>query len=105
MKIKNNPSEYFPIPHEKYFAIHKDWKSLSKHYFDLKQYLTERHGEPLWLVERFWCEDYPKSDAAKMQALKEYNCRYFSVFQLKYNRIELFIGYCSPNSGLVGIVE
>lgn len=67
------------------------WTTLSTNYFNLKELLTEKYGEPSQVVERFNSNIEPDSNGSKMHEVGLNNCTYFTTFQLENGSIELSI--------------
>lgn len=73
------------------FPDKETWSTLSGNYYDLKQMLTEKYGEPSESLEKFNTSLEPKDDFYKMHNVKMDNCKYYSGFQTEKGTIELSI--------------
>ncbi len=72
------------------FPKREDWSSLSENYFNLKELLTEKYGNPSENVENF--QSYtPESDGSKMSAVKLDRCNYFCYYKTDNGTIQLSI--------------
>ncbi|PJJ07601.1 hypothetical protein CLU83_0787 [Flavobacterium sp. 1] len=67
------------------------WSTLSGNYFDLKDMLTEKYGNPSEVVEKFDSNSQPRDDNDKMFKVKFDNCKYFSVWKTDKGEIQLSI--------------
>lgn len=67
------------------------WSTLSANYFDLKDMLTEKYGNPSEVVEKFDSYSQPRDDNDKMYNVKFDNCKYFSVWKTDKGEIQLSI--------------
>jgi len=63
------------------FSEQETWSRLSTNYFDLKQMLTEKYGEPSEVVEKFDGHSQPNDDNAKMYEVKFDRSKYYSVWK------------------------
>lgn len=72
------------------FSEHNDWSSLSSNYFDLKEMLTQKYGEPSNVVEKF--QSYtPESDLSKLTSVKLGECKYHTIYEMDKGKIKLSI--------------
>lgn len=71
------------------FSDKKTWSTLSSNYFDLKQMLTEKYGEPSQVIEKF--DGYSTDDQMKMLQVSKNNCKYYSTWLTEKGNIELSI--------------
>jgi hypothetical protein len=74
------------------FPALKSWSSLASNYFNLKEMLTEKYGEPSESVEKF--EIYggePEDDGTKFMYVQLDKCKYYSIFKTEKGNIELQI--------------
>jgi hypothetical protein len=69
------------------------WSTLSGNYFDLKEMLTEKYGEPFDVIEKFDRPSYsqPLDDNDKMHEVKVDNCKYYSIWKTDKGEIKLSI--------------
>lgn len=67
------------------------WELLSTNYFNLKQLLTEKYGQPSVVVEKFIGAGEPKDDSSKLFAVYLNNCKYHSTYELTNGTIKLSI--------------
>lgn len=73
------------------FPEHKTWSTLSGNYFDLKEMLTEKYGEPSDVIEKFDTYSDPRDDSSKMHEVKFDNCKYYSIWNTDKGEIQLSI--------------
>jgi hypothetical protein len=70
------------------------WSTLSGNYFELKQMLTEKYGEPSEIVEKF--DSYqPNDDNSRMYKVGMDECKYISTWQNNNGKIQLSIEHKS----------
>ena len=76
------------------------WSVLSTNYFDLKQMLTEKYGEPSDVVEKFDVESFaqPRDDQDRFYNVKSDKCKYYSKWQTEKGQIQLKIDHNSSRS-------
>lgn len=67
------------------------WSTLSGNYFDLKELLTEKYGNPTEVVEKFDTNLQPRDDNDKIFNVKSDNCKYFSTWKMDKGEIQLSI--------------
>lgn len=67
------------------------WSTLYGNYFDLKELLTEKCGNPTEVVEKFDTNLQPRDDNGKMMEVKIDNCKYVSVWKTDKGVIQLSI--------------
>jgi hypothetical protein len=66
------------------------WSSLSSNYFNLKEMLTEKYGQPAESKEEF--QSYtPDNDGSKMTSVQLGHCKYYSIYETDKGTIELSI--------------
>jgi hypothetical protein len=66
------------------------WSSLSSNYFNLKEMLTEKYGQPAESKEEF--QSYtPDNDGSKMTSVQLGHCKYYSIYETEKGTIELSI--------------
>lgn len=73
------------------FPEKRTWSTLSGNYFDLKDMLIEKYGNPSESVEKFDSNSQPRDDNGRMYEVKFDNCKYFSVWKTEKGEIELSI--------------
>ena len=83
------------------FPNHETWATLESNYFNLKELLTEKYGEPSEVVEKFNTSYEPDYDNSKMHEVGMNNCKYYTTFELKNGSIQLSIGNDSFSSSFV----
>ena len=74
------------------------WSMLSGNYFELKDMLTEKYGNPSEVVEKFDSYSQPRDDQDKMHQVQFDNCKYFSVWKTDKGEIQLSINQQSVTS-------
>ena len=79
------------------FPNKETWSTLSGNYFDLKDMLTEKYGNPSDVVEKF-DSSQPRDDSDKMYKVKFDNCKYISVWKTDKGEIQLSIQHQSVTS-------
>lgn len=83
------------------FPNHETWATLASNYFNLKELLTEKYGEPSEVVEKFDTYSEPDDDNSKMHAVGMNNCKYYTTFELENGSIQLSIGNDGFSSSFV----
>ncbi len=83
------------------FSDKETWSTLSGNYFDLKQMLTEKYGEPSDVVEKFDGHSQPKTDDSRMHEVMFDHCKYYSIWETEKGEIQLAIGHNSVTSCFV----
>jgi hypothetical protein len=83
------------------FPEQEAWSSLSSNYYNLKELLTEKYGEPSETVEKFDTYSEPDDDIAKMREVGMDRCKYFTTFELENGSIQLSIENGGFLSGFV----
>ena len=73
------------------FPDKETWSTLSGNYFDLKELLTEKYGNPTEVVEKFDTNLQPRDDNGKIFNVKNDNCKYFSTWKMDKGEIQLSI--------------
>lgn len=71
------------------------WSTLSGNYFDLKDMLTEKYGNPSEEVEKFDGSSSPRDDNSKMYEVKFDRCKYYSIWKTDKGEIQLSIKHQS----------
>ncbi len=74
------------------------WSTLSGNYFDLKEMLIEKYGDPLAATEEFQNTVQPEDDNSKMYQVKFDRCKYYSVWQTDKGEIQLMISHNDVSS-------
>lgn len=78
------------------------WSTLYGNYFDLKELLIEKYGEPSSVVEKFDNRSSePKDDGTKMFDVKFDRCKYYSIWETDKGKIQLSIDHQSVTSCFV----
>lgn len=83
------------------FPDKKIWSTLSGNYFDLKQMLTEKYGNPSKVVEKFDGYSEPRDDNSRMYKVGMDSCKYYSIWETDKGNIELSISHDSFSSSFV----
>lgn len=86
------------------FPKNETWSTLSGNYFNLKQMLTEKYGEPSDELEKFDTYSQQMDDMSKMHEVGMDRCKYYSVFQTSKGTIELTIDHDNVISRYVTLV-
>lgn len=73
------------------FPDHNKWSNLSGNYFDLKEMLTEKYGEPADVTEKFERGSTLDDDNSKMYEVKFDRCKYHSIYETEKGTIQLSI--------------
>lgn len=73
------------------FPEQDTWLSLSSNYFNIKELLTEKYGEPSKIVEKFDTYSEPDDDNSKMHEVGMYRCKYYITYELANGTIQLSI--------------
>jgi hypothetical protein len=74
------------------FSEKSTWSALSGNYFELKQLLTEKYGNPFDVVEKFDAKYEPRDDL-KIYDVKTDRCKYYSIWETNKGKIELSIDH------------
>lgn len=77
------------------------WSALSGNYFDLKQMLTEKYGEPSDVVEKFDTRSEPRDDGSRMYEVQFDRCKYYSIWTTGKGEIQLSIDHNNVTSCFV----
>ena len=77
------------------FPERDTWSSLSGNYFDLKEMLTQKYGEPSKSVEKFDTYSEPRDDGDRMHSVKMDNCKYYTTYETDKGSIQLSIEHNS----------
>jgi hypothetical protein len=83
------------------FPAKETWSTLASNYFNLKELLTEKYGEPSEIVEKFDTYSEPDDDNSKMYAVGMNNCKYHTTFELENGSIQVSIGNDGFSSSFV----
>ena len=73
------------------FPEHDTWSALAYNYYNLKELLTVKYGEPSKVIEKFDTYSEPNDDNSKMYALEMNNCKYYATYETKNGSIQLSI--------------
>ena len=74
-----------------FFPTESSWARLEEQYNQFKDMLTNKYGEPALHSEKFKEGASTFSDAAKMRALKEGNCDYWTQWEVDNGDIQMQI--------------
>ena len=77
------------------------WSSLSSNYFNLKELLTEKYGEPAEVVEKFDTHSEPRDDNDRMYEVRMDRCKYYTTYETEKGSIQLSIDHKSVISSYV----
>lgn len=81
----------------------QSWSSLSSNYFDLKELLTEKYGEPSEAVEKF--QSYtPEDDGSKLIQVRLGACKYYTTYETEKGTIQLSIGQSEATNCFIRLV-
>lgn len=69
------------------------WSTLSSNYFDLKELLTEKYGEPSQVVEKFETSYEPRDDRSRMNQVGMDRCKYYTTYETEKGSIQLAIDH------------
>ncbi len=83
------------------FPNRETWATLASNYFNLKELLTEKYGEPSEVVEKFDTYSEPDDYNSKMYEVGMNNCKYHTTFELENGSIQLSIGNDGFSSSFV----
>ena len=72
------------------FPVQESWSLLSSNYFNLKEMLTEKYGQPSESVEKFSSYE-PKDDGSKMIKVQSDDCKYVTTYETDKGSIQLSI--------------
>jgi hypothetical protein len=86
------------------FSEKETWATLSGNYFNLKEMLTEKYGNPSDVVEQFEGHSQPDDDGSKMYEVKFDRCRYYSTWETNKGDIQLSIDHNSVTSCFVKLM-
>jgi hypothetical protein len=75
------------------FPERDTWSTLSSNYFNLKELLTEKYGEPTESVEKWDTYSKPRDDGDRMHAVKMDNCKYYTTYETENGNIQLSIDH------------
>jgi len=73
------------------FPDKNTWSTLSGNYYDLKEMLTEKYGEPSEVVEKFDTDSQPEDDNSRMYEVGLDRCKYYSIWRTSNGEIQLSI--------------
>lgn len=79
-----------------------NWASLSSNYFNLKELLTEKYGNPLESEEKF-LNSVPDFDGAKMSSVRLGSCKYYTKYGTEKGTIQLTIDHNSKRACFVSL--
>ena len=80
------------------FPEKETWSTLSSNYFNLKELLTEKYGEPAKSVEKWDTYSKPRDDGDRMHEVKFDNCKYYTIYETENGDIQLSIDHQSVYS-------
>jgi hypothetical protein len=86
------------------FPNRDTWSALSGNYFNLKQMLTEKYGDPSDVVEKFDTYSQPDDDNEKMYEVQFDRCKYYSIWNTDKGEIQLSIDHESVTSCFVTLI-
>ena len=69
------------------FPERDTWSTLLGNYFDLKEMLSEKYGNPKEEVEKFEGILKPEDDNARMHQVKFDKCKYYSIWKTEKGSI------------------
>jgi len=72
------------------FPTQEAWSSLASNYFNLKEMLTEKYGQPSESIEKFSSYE-PKDDGSKMSQVHLDACKYVTTYKTDKGSIQLSI--------------
>ena len=72
------------------FPTQEAWSSLASNYFNLKEMLTEKYGQPSESIENFSSYE-PKDDGSKMSQVHLDACKYVTTYKTDKGSIQLSI--------------
>ncbi|RZA02089.1 MAG: hypothetical protein EOP47_08345 [Sphingobacteriaceae bacterium] len=72
------------------FPVQESWSALSSNYFNLKEMLTEKYGQPSESIENFSSRE-PRDDGAKMTYVHLDYCKYITTYKTDKGSIQLSI--------------
>ena len=75
------------------FPERDTWSSLSSNYYNLKELLTEKYGEPSEIVEKWDTYSEPDDDGDRMHEVKMDNCKYYTTYETDKGSIQLLIDH------------
>jgi hypothetical protein len=80
------------------------WSTLYGNYYDLKQMLTDKYGNPSIVFEEFESYPQPDNDDLKMYAVKFDKCKFKSVWETAKGEIQLKISHDDLMNCFVSLV-
>lgn len=83
-----------------YFPKQDAWSSLASNYFNLKELLTEKYGQPSNSMERF-TSFFQVEDGLKMQQVYLGNCKYVTTYETKKGSIQLSIKSTNSTASVI----
>lgn len=83
------------------FPEQETWSSLSSNYYNLKELLTEKYGEPSEIIEKFDTYSEPDDNSDRIHAVKMDNCKYYTTYELENGSIQISIDHQSVMSCFV----
>lgn len=76
------------------------WSFLASNYFNLKELLTEKYGQPSKSVEKF-TSFFQEDDGLKMQQVYLDNCKYVTTYETEKGSIQLSIKGNNSNAFVI----
>jgi len=86
------------------FPEKETWSSLSSNYYNLKELLTEKYGEPSENIEKFDTYSEPSDDEDRMFEVQSDNCKYYTTFELENGGIQVSIDHQGFSSCFVKLI-
>lgn len=85
------------------FTDRDTWSTLSGDYFNLKEMLIVKYGEPSECVEKFDTYFKPDDDGERMYEVKMDRCKYYTMYETDKGRIQLSIEHDNASSCYVAL--
>jgi hypothetical protein len=82
------------------FPKQDTWSSLASNYFNIKELLTEKYGQPYKSVEKF-TSFVQVDDGLKMQQVYLDNCKYVTTYETEKGSIQLSIKVRNSNAFVI----
>ncbi|MEQ1796896.1 MAG: hypothetical protein ABL872_03025 [Lacibacter sp.] len=79
------------------------WSALSSNYFNLKEMLTDKYGEPSECIEKFQSTTL-EHDGYKMTQVQLDACKYYTIYKTEKGTIELSISHYDTDRCFVKLV-
>ena len=86
------------------FSEKDTWSTLSSNYFNLKDMLIQKYGNPTEIVEKFDTRTEPKDDNSRMYEVKFDRCKYYSIWESEKGQIQLSIEHNSVISCFIKLL-